>query len=107
MSWDHFKNSGCMSSFDNMSQEEQKRYKNIGEKYMGYDRDKLDPNRGSVIYSSTGKQISTNKLFINGIAESIRNGLEFSELEKDDLNALSTHYGTNYKEKFYSDYNLK
>lgn len=95
-----------MNSFNNMSPEEQERYKSTGEKYMGYDRERLD-KKDAVLYSSTGKKINASEYTLTSIAESVRNGVEFSDLDDDDINALSLYYGENYKEKFYSDYNLE
>lgn len=106
MSWDHFKDSGCMNGFDNLSPEDKKRYKYTGEKYLGYDTNRLE-ERETLLYSSTGKRISEKEYLLRGIAETIKNGLDFDELDKEDLNTLSVYYGENYKEKFYSDYNLE
>ena len=106
MSWDHFKDSGCMNSFDNLPPHEKKRYRSMGEKYMGYDKNRLD-NKETILYNSTGDKVSTTSDFlISDIARSIKNGLEFDELSSDDVKTLKAYYGKDYKKNLYFYYKL-
>ncbi len=105
MSWDHFADSGCMANFESMSKEEQDRYKNMGEQYLGYDKDRIEKPTPT-LYSSTGKKVDELEYIVCDIVSGLKNGLSFEDLSDSDLSALEKYYGKDYITELEKEHNI-
>ena len=101
-SWDHFNDNFLSQSVENLTQEKTEEYKNIGDRYLGYDIDNIESvvDSNSVMLNSNGKQIKQDDEYnILQILKCIKSGLNISDLTEEEVKLLSNHANTEDKKK--------
>lgn len=85
--WSHFNTHFLSNSLDKLDPETKERYKDIGERYLGYDENNLK-KRESIILTTNGTPYVFTEHDYNSIIKSLRNGLNIDDLEDEELTFL-------------------
>ena len=95
--WDHFNDNFLSQSLGHLDNDTQARYKNMGDKFLGYDINNVENiiKEDAVLLSSTGKKIDLNDEYhVKQLVMCIQNGLELEDITPDELALLKKQSGT-------------
>ena len=102
--WDHFNEHFLAQSIGNLNDEDKTRYKNIGDRFLGYDVDNIENiiKEDAVLLSSTGKKIELNDEYhLKQLLMCIQNVLDIKDITPDELKLLEKSADTTNKDLLY------